>query len=281
LQDGQYPVGGLLDVNRALYGTTSRGGSGKCALTSGLIGCGTLYKVNVSSGKKRILYNFQGSNDGYGPDGGLIDVNGPLYGTTHFGGAFGSGWGCGGVSGLEGCGTIFKIRPSGDGYNVVSRFQGPKSDRPNNVLDVNGTLYGTTAYGGTTVGDCFSVDGPLGCGTLFKFDVSSRRLTVLYRFRGGRDGANPTGLGAYINGVLYSTTFAGGTGCHGYRYYGGGCGTVFKFDLASGRETILYRFKGGRDGAKPSRIIDVNGVLYGTTADGGRKDNGTVFSLSP
>ena len=85
-----------------------------------------------------------------------------------------------------------------------------------------------------------------------------------------------------MNGALYSTTVAGGDSqCQGYSRRRG-CGTVFKFDLASGRETVLYRFKGGKDGATPfSGVIEANGMLYGTTSSGGRNDNGTVFSLSP
>ncbi len=271
LQDGEHPATALLDLKGTLYGATSLGGSGTCYFTSGLVGCGTLYKVNVSSSKKRILYNFQGGKDGYFPASyGLIDLHGMLYGTTVAGGL----QNCGGDSALNGCGTIFKTRPSGDGYRVVYRFKGANgSGRPNNILDVNGTLYGTTATGGSSA--CFSQ----GCGTLFKFDIASRRLTVLYRFRGGNDGSDPNSLLAYVNGALYSTTVAGGgASCQGYY---GGCGTVFKFDLPSGRETVLYRFKGGNDGAEPlSGVIDVNGALYGTTAKGGRNDNGTVFSLS-
>ncbi|MGA7246355.1 MAG: choice-of-anchor tandem repeat GloVer-containing protein, partial [Candidatus Cybelea sp.] len=278
LQDGQFPATALLDLNGALYGATDEGGSGMCYFTSGLVGCGTLYKVNVSSGKKRILYNFhgdsQGRKDGYFPASyGLIDLHGMLYGTTVAGGV----QNCGGDSALHGCGTIFKIRPSGDGYRVVYRFKGANgSGRPNNILDVNGTLYGTTATGGSSA--CFSQ----GCGTLFKFDIASHRLTVLYRFRGGNDGSDPNSLLAHMNGALYSTTVAGGDSqCQGYRG-GAGCGTVFKFDLASGRETVLYRFKGGKDGATPfSGVIEANGMLYGTTSSGGRNDNGTVFSLSP
>jgi uncharacterized repeat protein (TIGR03803 family) len=277
LQDGERPATALLDLKGMLYGTTSLGGSGMCYFTSGLVGCGSLYKVNVSSGKKRILYNFQGDSqggkDGYFPASyGLIDLNGMLYGTTVAGGL----QNCVGESALNGCGTIFKIRPSGDSYRVVYRFKGANgSGRPNNILDVNGTLYGTTATGGSSA--CFSQ----GCGTLFKFDIASHRLTVLYRFRGGNDGSNPNNLLAFMNGALYSTTVAGGDSqCQGYRG-GAGCGTVFKFDLASERETVLYRFKGGKDGAIPfSGVIEVNGALYGTTAKGGRNDNGTVFSLS-
>jgi uncharacterized repeat protein (TIGR03803 family) len=118
-----------------------------------------------------------------------------------------------------------------------------------------------------------------GCDTLFKFDIASGRETVLHRFRGGRDGLSPNSLLAYANSTLYGTTVGGGDlGC---RYDYVGCGTVFKFDIASGREQVLYRFRGRRDGAAPyNGVIEVNGVLYGTTANGGTNDNGTVFSVS-
>jgi hypothetical protein len=55
--------------------------------------------------------------------------------------------------------------------------------------------------------------------------------TILYTFRGGKDGAYPFGLAADRNGVLYGTTSSGGAlnnpTC--LKYAGpGGCGVVFK-----------------------------------------------------
>ena len=48
----------------------------------------------------------------------------------------------------------------------------------------------------------------------------------------------------------------------------------------SGKERVLYSFKGGADGSSPySGLIDVNGALYGT-AGGGVNDQGTVFKVS-
>jgi uncharacterized repeat protein (TIGR03803 family) len=49
---------------------------------------------------------------------------------------------------------------------------------------------------------------------------------------------------------------------------------------------VLYSFRGfrgGRDGSHPHAglIADAKGVLYGTTAEGGDNNNGTVFALSP
>jgi uncharacterized repeat protein (TIGR03803 family) len=49
-----------------------------------------------------------------------------------------------------------------------------------------------------------------------------------------------------------------------------GCGTVFKLDTA-GRETVLYRFKGEKDGGFPEGGLAMDGFanLFGTAALGG------------
>jgi uncharacterized repeat protein (TIGR03803 family) len=59
--------------------------------------------------------------------------------------------------------------------------------------------------------------------------------------------------------------------------------------FASGREKVLYTFKGGNDGAIPAAtlVLDAAGNLYGTTIEGGGASTcvpqgcGTVFELSP
>jgi uncharacterized repeat protein (TIGR03803 family) len=78
-----------------------------------------------------------------------------------------------------------------------------------------------------------------------------------------------------------ATTREGGGSCFG------GCGTVFSIDLSTGTETVLYTFLGGTDGANPtSALLNVGGILYGTTGGGGAacpaiSGCGTVFSLNP
>src|ERR1051326_3022327 len=97
----------------------------------------------------------------------------------------------------------------------------------------------------------------------------AQTYSVIYSFSGSPDGANPyTGVVADPEGSLYGTTESGGN-------YSGictqdGCGVVFKLDL-SGTESVLYRFSGGADGARPNAgvIRDGAGNLYGTTAIGG------------
>jgi hypothetical protein len=71
-------------------------------------------------------------------------------------------------------------------------------------------------------------------------------------------------------GNLYGTTWAGGAGgCYGHYGTVIGCGTVFKLDPTTRKETILYGFTGA-DGAEPmaSLLFDQQGNLYGTTYDG-------------
>lgn len=85
---------------------------------------------------------------------------------------------------------------------------------------------------------------------------------VIHAFKGGNDGANPVAQLIEVNGTLYGTTaIGGGTGCAPSH----GCGTVFSI-RPKGTERIRYTFNGGSDGASPTaRLIEVGGVLYGTT----------------
>ncbi|MBV9263882.1 MAG: hypothetical protein JO324_06125 [Candidatus Eremiobacteraeota bacterium] len=143
------------------------------------------------------------------------------------------------------------------------------------LVDVNGTLYGTTFEGGGS--GCYS---HLGCGTVYSISPSGAEK-VLYRFSGGSDGSNPAAALIDVDGVLYGTTArGGGSGCGGF-----GCGTVYSIGTA-GTETVLHSFGGEPDGADPvAALVDVKGALYGTTASGGRgcgsSGCGTVFALTP
>ena len=80
-----------------------------------------------------------------------------------------------------------------------------------------------------------------------------------------------------VNGKLYCTTYVGGTA---------GSGTVFNIST-SGKEHLLYNFKGGLYGDHPSGgLILLKGVLYGTTSLGGARNRnrigcGTIFSVRP
>jgi uncharacterized repeat protein (TIGR03803 family) len=110
--------------------------------------------------------------------------------------------------------------------------------------------------------------------------AQAQTFTTLYAFTGGSDGGFPwAGLVRDSAGNLYGTTLDGGNIQSCYEI---GCGTVFKLDK-NGKETVLHSFSGPpKDGASPwaPLVQDRSGAFYGTTASGGRYDNGTVFKLS-
>jgi uncharacterized repeat protein (TIGR03803 family) len=156
------------------------------------------------------------------------------------------------------CGNIYKVDPTGK-VTVLYNFRGQPDGAtamPGLVRDNSGNLYGTTEFGGT-----------YNFGTVFKLD-SEGHETVLHSFAGPpNDGESPlAGLIADSHGNLYGTTEEGGlqTNCSF------GCGTIFKVTPA-GRETVLYRFNGGTDGAAPwgASLLLSGGALYGTTLAGG------------
>jgi len=115
--------------------------------------------------------------------------------------------------------------------------------------------------------------------------AQAQTYELLHSFRGSPDGSLPSAsMILDSKGNFYGTTEGGGNeACNYYGPHGQvqGCGTVFKLD-AGGRETVLYTFAGGTDGANPAAgvIRDSEGNLYGTTASGGAYANGTVFKVT-
>jgi hypothetical protein len=111
----------------------------------------------------------------------------------------------------------------------------------------------------------------------------AQTVTVIYRFAGGKDGANPHAGLAYMGGMLYGTTEVGGsgTGCSNGAI---GCGTAFEMTL-DGKEIKRHTFTGSPDGAFPyGDLLVVGDTLYGTTFAGGDtgcggQGCGTVFKL--
>jgi uncharacterized repeat protein (TIGR03803 family) len=103
--------------------------------------------------------------------------------------------------------------------------------------------------------------------------ASARHFRVLHNFSGSPDGANPNGtLIRDASGNFYGVTNSGGA----YNY-----GTIFKID-SHDSETVLYSFKGKRNGSQPQGIVrDAAGNFYGTTQLGGKSGLGTIFKLTP
>ncbi len=228
-----------------------------------------------------------------------MDGAGDLYGTTYCDGAYGQG-------------SVFKLThingawTSATLYSFTWRLDGgyPMS---NVVIDANGNLYGTTAYGGPYGGftGCGLGDHAVAKGknpmcpenlqhafaklaSILLFALAmvtmpsahAQTYHILHSFTGAGDGGYPqAGVTIDRAGNLYGTTASGGP----YQYNG----TVYELKPRDGNWTLdtLYDFgSGGRDdGAAPYAgvVFGPDGTLYGTTSGGGNSGDGTVFKLSP
>jgi uncharacterized repeat protein (TIGR03803 family) len=272
-------------------------------------------RTRSSTASYGVLYKFKGGpEDGASPAGSLLNVNGTLYGTTASGGSST----CYTMYSHDRCGTVFAITKSGKETVLYSFKGGSDGQSPTaGLIDVNGTLYGTTSDGNDCCGTVFAITtsgaetvlhtfaggpgdgadpvanliningtlygttasgGANGDGTVFTITTSGAE-TVLYSFKGyPDDGTAPSGSLMNVGGKLYGTTRLGGSHCG----KGHGCGTVFAI-TTSGTETMLYSFKGHpHDGQWPGRanLIDIGGMYYGTTARGGVRDYGAAFKIT-
>lgn len=266
--DGMYPYTGLLQgIDGNFYGTTSQGGTEGHA--------GTVFKI-TPTGQLTTLYNFcsrLNSNgnctDGSYPAGGLVQGDdASFYGTTFSGGIGDAQW-CN-----DGCGTVFKITPTGKLITLHS-FAGYSTEGsgPNSALvqAENGDLYGTTQDGGAYTA-C-----SLGCGTVFKITPKGV-LSTLHSFAGyPGDGAAPdTSLALGIDGTFYGTTSEGGSA---------DAGTIFKITSTQSFATI-YNFcsqTNCADGQDPASglTLATDGNFYGTASRGGTYGSGSTFRITP
>ncbi len=148
------PIGGLIfDHSGNLYGTTGYGGFGHG---------GTVFKLSPSSGgwSLALLFSFpyQGRDLPPGPTSTLVmDASGALYGTTY-------------SVGVYGCGSVFKLTPSGNNW-IYTSLHDFTCDYDGGhpfgqiVLDANGNIYGTTSMGGPFGVGCTQ---SFGCGVVWE-----------------------------------------------------------------------------------------------------------------
>ena len=108
----------------------------------------------------------------------------------------------------------------------------------------------------------------------------SSNFEILHVFKKQSGGIVPDGSLLAVGGTLYGTTNFGGDPSKRC-YPAWGCGTVYRFE-APGKERVLYRFNGAKNGTRPyAGLIDVNGILFGTTQAGGKHNEGTVYAITP
>ena len=241
---GSGPSGVILDPAGNLYGTTK---------SDGPANGGAVYKLDTA-GNYTVLYGFPELADGRGPEAGVIlDPAGNFYGTAVYGGPTKGG-------------VVYKLDAAGQETLLHSFPTWALGIDPGTgvIRDSDGTLYGTTAFGGT--GGYLPNDILPAHGTVYKLEAAGHYL-VLHTFS-GTDGSDPWASPVRDTaGNLYGVTaYGGNTTC---TTYPAGCGVVYKVD-AAGNFSVLYNFPGGADGALPTGLtLDPAGNFYGTAKLGG------------
>lgn len=212
----------------------------------------------VSSGfapgaTEKVIYSFQGGNDGLFPLSELtLDGEGNLYGTAGSGGIYGNG-------------AVFELKRTSNGWKqqIIYSFTGGGDTSPESgvVFDSAGNLYGITdGY--------YEQNIPARVFKLTPNDKGKWTETVLYIFSVGAYGPQDD-LVVDSHGDLFGTlTAGGGSGCEF------GCGIVFELiptKVLPWREITLHSFTGAPDGAIPASgvVLDSSGNVYGTTVSGG------------
>lgn len=297
--DGYSPQATLLvGTDGYLYGSTvysPRAGVNTQA------GSGTIFKVAQDGSGFTTLHTFAAATqlnsvtgnpenaDGMHPNRALIQDSTYLYGVTSSGG-------------LNGSGTVFRVRKSDGVTEVMHHFAATEATGvstsanivngigegafPSSSLTLasDGHLYGVTISGGANPWTTSSgVAG--GTGTIYSLDPNSSNtdphtgfgFQTLYNFKAlddtaavGSDaigtnvsGSQPKGTLLEVNGELIGTASDGGAA---------GFGTVFKFGLTSTPFTtlpLLYSFNGAEDGATPVGDLVLDGSrVYGEATSG-------------
>jgi uncharacterized repeat protein (TIGR03803 family) len=281
--DGAIPYDIILHDD-ALYGTTSEGGS---------YGYGTYFKVPLGVdenwvGKLKTIRSYTESEAssvgepfffvgdemvGYGTEfyGNIFTLSGNGTASELYGFSFPNAFPVGILLGNDGnyygatfgwlpSGTIWELTPGGT-LTILHTFAGPDGDGPRAepVLASDGSLYGTTEFGGAN-----------GDGVVYRLTADGE-FSVLYSFGGGDDGEYPIArLTLGTDGNLYGSTSSGGSSS---------CGTLFEIST-TGEFRTLYAFS-GQDGCEPHAPVTETerGNFMGTTAYGGAANVGTVFKL--
>jgi uncharacterized repeat protein (TIGR03803 family) len=174
---------------------------------------------------------------------------------------YGAVWG----DGRNGDDIVYKVNVDGSGFSILHVFKGYDGATPYPQLALSGnTLYGVTLEGGT-----------LGQGIVYKINTDGTGFTNVYNFKHDYN-SRPGGQLVVSGKTLYGTTYGRGTG---------GAGIVFRVNTDGSDITTLHHFThlgtgAENDGLDPECVVMSGNALYGTTAAGGKAEDGTIFRVN-
>ena len=194
----------------------------------------------------------------------VIGPDGNFYGTTRIGGG---SLECGG--GGDGCGTVFRMTPSGTVTTLHAFSRIPDGAFPQGSVHIasTGDLYGTTTLGGSEA---------CNCGTVWRID-SNGIFTTVHTFE-GPDGRTPeSALIEPVQGDLWGTTAFGGAGT--CTVTPDGCGTIFRMHLNGDLET-MHDMDDDTYLASQGLLLASDGNMYGSSVTGGADGIGLVYRIT-
>lgn len=241
--DTSFPNHAMIASGSTFFGTTLGGFDG-----------GAVYKLDADGSNYEVLNRL-------GPTRptALVRIGDSLFGTTARGG-------------VSDGGTLYRLGIDGTGFDVLHMFTGGADDgtSPSGDLAVVGeTIYGTTFFGGTE-----------NRGTLFKINANGAGFELLRRFGDAafNDGRNPDG-GVMVDGdVMYLTTRSFGRRSLDSE---SGAGAIVKILTDGTGYQLLHDFApSGDEGSLPGALVVHGTTLFGTTENGGRGREGTIFRIN-
>jgi uncharacterized repeat protein (TIGR03803 family) len=139
------------------------------------------------------------------------------------------------------------------------------------LTEANGSLWGTTDFGPTLIGDD---DIIFTNGTVFRIPLEGGDITTVVTFTGDNGEFPTSGLALDASGYLYGVTEGGGAFASG---------TLFRVSSVNDAFESILSFDGAEGGWMPAArpLVTAGGSIYGTTQLGGSSGQGVVYRVDP